>query len=1101
MAKEIILNLKINDTDSAKTLDSLQAELKAVNKELGNTAIASESFSELSKKSNDLSQKISNLKNAFKASNAELLTQAKINKDSISWQTAEEGSIKKLEAAQRILVERRKNLNLETELGQKKLEAYTKSIASNQEKLNMYNEAIGRFQGSVGNYKLATENVTIAVDGNTAVINENTTALNTNVNTIEGLENRVKELQQAINGTDMGSEEFKKLQNELVTTDSKLRTIKKSVEGLDTEAVAGEMGKFAGGLSAAFAGVAALSGGANEELDAFIKRVGTFMVVGQGLKGGIEAITASTKLWNIVLKQNPIILIITAVAALAAGIAYLTRNTEENTKAVKEDTESYKNYLTVITDITTQLENERISYAESTDAVEAYRLKKEKLKEDGEAEIETLKTNNKTRIDELNKLLKAEEEGTDKYYEISAEITQIKGQESSLITKIKEKTNLKLKQLDNNELQRQADQAVARYESQKAYEEKLSQLILSYKNLNRATGIELFKLENSDIINFYKIKKQILEKEYNNEKELKKQQVKDELSSLRESDNAKLTQLTIAETAKLGVIENTINTLRTSVNKLYDERGYDQDEREMNMRIARMEDLNEQIEGLQDTRSIIEADYDKQRQAVGVNYSNKELELTKLQKDALTDIDTKYLLNKNNLYKEQNKEQLNQIKDYKQQQEQLQIDVLDNDEAKTIANFVFKNKLRQQELDDKIKLIQEENKLITESSKELSEDEKKVLENNLQLVKEIEDLKARYSIQTAKDVAEYKKKIAQEENDRLYKLYEDKENLIDNLDRKRVGGLYKNLDNNIAIIEDNYKKQSELAWSYWEEGIIDYKEYLEIIRKLGIDKNTEILQTQLETISKISETVGQVLSDSIDAGLEASQARADAQIAILEKNAEKEIEMNNKKNEMIQASDLYSAEEKEKYQDLINKENEKKQKELEQKKYDSEKRMWEQEKQASLVQAGMDSASAMINIMATTKPASAIPLLMALAATQAVAQIGIISSSSYPAPTFEKGGMINGPSHAGGGVMINAQGGEAVLTKEAVNRYAPVLSALNTSVGGNAIGGMGNGSISLNKADLDYLGSIINNKKVYNIATDTQDVFQKVNNIEANARW
>jgi hypothetical protein len=51
---------------------------------------------------------------------------------------------------------------------------------------------------------------------------------------------------------------------------------------------------------------------------------------------------------------------------------------------------------------------------------------------------------------------------------------------------------------------------------------------------------------------------------------------------------------------------------------------------------------------------------------------------------------------------------------------------------------------------------------------------------------------------------------------------------------------------------------------------------------------------------------------------------------------------------------------------------------------------------------------------------------------------------------YGDGGMINGPRHAGGGVMINAEGGEAVMTRGAVTMFAPLLSAMNQMGGGTS---------------------------------------------------
>jgi hypothetical protein len=47
-----------------------------------------------------------------------------------------------------------------------------------------------------------------------------------------------------------------------------------------------------------------------------------------------------------------------------------------------------------------------------------------------------------------------------------------------------------------------------------------------------------------------------------------------------------------------------------------------------------------------------------------------------------------------------------------------------------------------------------------------------------------------------------------------------------------------------------------------------------------------------------------------------------------------------------------------------------------------------------------------------------------------------------------RGGYIDGPRHAGGGVMINAEGGEAVMTRGAVSMFGPMLSMMNQAGGG-----------------------------------------------------
>lgn len=51
---------------------------------------------------------------------------------------------------------------------------------------------------------------------------------------------------------------------------------------------------------------------------------------------------------------------------------------------------------------------------------------------------------------------------------------------------------------------------------------------------------------------------------------------------------------------------------------------------------------------------------------------------------------------------------------------------------------------------------------------------------------------------------------------------------------------------------------------------------------------------------------------------------------------------------------------------------------------------------------------------------------------------------------YATGGMIDGPRHSNGGVPIEAEGGEAVMTRGAVTAFAPLLSMLNVAGGGTS---------------------------------------------------
>ena len=60
------------------------------------------------------------------------------------------------------------------------------------------------------------------------------------------------------------------------------------------------------------------------------------------------------------------------------------------------------------------------------------------------------------------------------------------------------------------------------------------------------------------------------------------------------------------------------------------------------------------------------------------------------------------------------------------------------------------------------------------------------------------------------------------------------------------------------------------------------------------------------------------------------------------------------------------------------------------------------------------------------------------------------NSTASMGKNYGDGGMINGPRHAQGGTLINAEGGEAVMTRGAVTLFKPMLSMMNQMGGGTS---------------------------------------------------
>lgn len=165
------------------------------------------------------------------------------------------------------------------------------------------------------------------------------------------------------------------------------------------------------------------------------------------------------------------------------------------------------------------------------------------------------------------------------------------------------------------------------------------------------------------------------------------------------------------------------------------------------------------------------------------------------------------------------------------------------------------------------------------------------------------------------------------------------------------------------------------------------------------------------------------------------------------------------------------------------------------------KKAFEQNKKYQIATAALAAASGIIQILAqpSTLPSPfdwivKIANAAALGIMTAV-QISKIKSTEFNASggsggkqqgntlgrNYGDGGMIDGPSHksAAGGVMINAEGGEAVMTRGAVSMFGPMLSAMNQYGGGASFMPGAAGS------------SRFDNPSVQNVAQDRQPLVMK----------
>jgi hypothetical protein len=133
---------------------------------------------------------------------------------------------------------------------------------------------------------------------------------------------------------------------------------------------------------------------------------------------------------------------------------------------------------------------------------------------------------------------------------------------------------------------------------------------------------------------------------------------------------------------------------------------------------------------------------------------------------------------------------------------------------------------------------------------------------------------------------------------------------------------------------------------------------------------------------------------------------------------------------------------------------------------------------AKKVQAVIDASIGTAVAVATALPN--IPLSI-LAGLMGIAQVAIISATKVPSPQYKYGGVLQGRSHADGGILTpfgELEGGEGVINnKSMANPSLRNLASAANEAGGGVAFGNGQG-ISLSPSSIAAIINGINSKKV-----------------------
>ncbi|MFM7088517.1 MAG: hypothetical protein ACKOW9_03220 [Candidatus Paceibacterota bacterium] len=916
-------------------------------------------------------------------------------------------------------------------------------------------------------------------------------------NSIKGMEENLKALKTEILTVEVGSQEFKKLQSEIIAADSKLKNLKKSVEGIGSEQLAGEIGKLAGGISASFTAVSAIVGKGNKEFEEFTQNIIAGIAVTQGIKGATEAWGAAQRLLNLALASNPFGLVVAGVAALAGGITALISVMNDFTEEAEQAAKQQERYNQALID-------GKLAILPLEAELATLNGEYEKANELQKELFDTKK------VDSINKLIK---EFRDNYDNLPDAIQESIDKENEYRETIAQKYS----ELEDLEAKKGTTITIAqRQQLQADIAEKERQIDLVETMLSSRISMteKLFTTDKE-----YNRKRQNIEDEYNASIALAEKKALEE----KKRNVEEILQLEFSLRDEIFKVQTNINNIKLSSYKLEQAQKTGLYEFEKDLLVKQF--ANEERIRKEENRKLIEA-------------KQKEIDEIKILDDAAQEAKNKAVAELSTLQKKQAEENITikqneaeQIKaldkkineeaekktaDSLQRSKLLNIELLANEEDLAIQKNEIAKKTALENINVQLETLNAGGKQLTEHELALQQalnDEKLVLDKfyeneKLKIVKDFakrrDDLLLQLQTEDEnRDVASLQRRL-EIYSDNAFKRLDIEKELVDKKLQIELEGLQKTADTAL----ENIEKQKTAGIISEEEAA---KEKVKITEDLERDKaeiedlaREEKKKKDLQAAEDIKTTALSIEKDLAQAALNINiQSINDRTHFELEALTNKQKALDDSLKNGLISQEIYNAE-----LDKIN---------LEKKAADLKNRqdVAKAQKEASLIQVAIETAKNVVEAYPN-------PLGIGLAIATGAAQAAVIQSQ--PIPTYAKGGILKGKKHSNGGIPIystggqiaEAEGGEPILTANVSNNPAltAIASLVNEAAGGTSFS---NVKLSSYNASTPVQPAIIDNAAlqaivkqtvkgvisipVNNVATDTDKVARKVKNIEQRSTF
>lgn len=338
--------------------------------------------------------------------------------------------------------------------------------------------------------------------------------------------------------------------------------------------------------------------------------------------------------------------------------------------------------------------------------------------------------------------------------------------------------------------------------------------------------------------------------------------------------------------------------------------------------------------------------------------------------------------------------------------------------------------------------------------------------------------------------------LAQMASDKIAKINEDaaEKERQDQLraDQQAAQDRQRQLQADLQIAWDNEDEKYRIRKQYLENEL--KLENLSAERRAELEQQlTELMKEHLESRLNMVMDYAQKLNDALGAIHNIQQNRADAELQDYESKQESEKAALEKK---LNAGLISQKQYDERVAKLD--------KDLDAKKAQLAREQAEREREASLFSVALNTAQAIMKVW------SEVPVVAAPAMTAVVATIGALQTAailSQPLPKARRGGQVEGPTHEGGGVLVETEGGERIVAAQPA-RVFPELLNLISYIGKHA-GIPDTGYAARNMiggGDLDYdkikeaMKEAVAEVQVYLALTELRDAQQTQVQIEALAK-